>query len=142
MKELVKKLSKVFLVLCMSMVLMMGSAYANPLCKMKTSFIDLPCPLGSPSPICIATAESRFGRDIASIDISVGNVGEAPGTISMQVYKDGNNWEDVENYGSIQPGDVQTFTYDESSFDLLKFESVPGQHFQILLDNEKCKIRG
>ena len=32
MKELVKKLSKVFLVLCMSMVLMMGSAYAGPLC--------------------------------------------------------------------------------------------------------------
>ena len=30
MKELVKKLSKVFLVLCMSMVLMMGSAYAGP----------------------------------------------------------------------------------------------------------------
>lgn len=32
MKELVKKLSKVFLVLCMSMVLMMGSAYAGPQC--------------------------------------------------------------------------------------------------------------
>ena len=69
MKELVKKLSKVFLVLCMSMVLMMGSAYANPLCKMKTSFIDLPCPLSSPSPICSATVESRFGRNISSIDI-------------------------------------------------------------------------
>ena len=139
MKELVKKLSKVFLVLCMSMVLMMGSAYANPLCKMKTSFIDLPCPLGSPSPICIATAESRFGRDIASIDISVGNVGEAPGTISMQVYKD-NVWQTpTENYGNVEPGDVQTYTYDRNSFDLLKFESVPGQHFQILLDNEKCR---
>ena len=138
MKELVKKLSKVFLVLCMSMVLMMGSAYANPLCQMNPSFIDLPCPLDSPSPICSATAESRFGRDIASIDISVGNVGEAPGTITMQVYKDG-DWQDVENYGSVAPGDVQTFTYDEYSFDLLKFDSGRGQHFQILLDNEKCR---
>ena len=35
MKELVKKLSKVFLVLCMSMVLMMGSAYAGPLCDKR-----------------------------------------------------------------------------------------------------------
>jgi hypothetical protein len=139
MKELVKKLSKVFLVLCMSMVLMMGSAYANPLCQMNPSFIDLPCPLDSPSPICSATAESRFGRDIVSLDISVGNVGEAPGTITMQVYKD-NVWQSpAENYGLVPPHDVQTSTYDRNSFDLLTFESVRGQHFQILLDNEKCR---
>ena len=138
MKELVKKLSKVFLVLCMSMVLMMGSAYAGPLCKVTPSFVDLPCSSDSPSPICSATVESRFGRNIASIDISVGNVGEAPGTITMQVYKD-EGWQDVVNFGLVAPGDVQTSTYDEHGFDLLTFESVRGQHFQILLDNEKCR---
>ena len=139
MKELVKKLSKVFLVLCMSMVLMMGSAYAGPLCQVRPDVVDLPCPLSSPSPICSDTVQSLFGRDIASIDISVYNKGGAPGTITMQVYKEDDAWQDVENYGLIAPGDVQTFTYDEYSFDLLEFESVRGQHFQILLDNEKCR---
>ena len=138
MKELVKKLSKVFLVLCMSMVLMMGSAYAGPLCKVTSSFVDLPCPSDSPSPICSATVESRFGRDIVSIDISVGNVGEAPGKITMQVYKD-DAWQDVVNFGLVAPDDVQTSTYDEHGFDLLTFESVRGQHFHISLDNEKCR---
>ena len=139
MKELVKKLSKVFLVLCMSMVLMMGSAYAGPLCQVRPDFVDLPCPSDLPSPVCTATVESLFGRDIASVDISVGNVGAAPGTISMQVYKDDVWQKPTQNIGLIEPGDVQTFTYDEKSFDLLTFESVRGQHFQILLENEKCR---
>merc|ERR1711915_422988 len=107
----------------------------GPLCQVRPDFVDLPCPSDSPSPICTATVESLFGRDIVSVDISVGNVGAAPGTISMQVYKD-DDPKDTKNIGSVNPSDVQTFTYDENSFDLLTFESVRGQHFQILLDNE------
>ena len=136
MKELVKKISKAVLVLCLSMVMMIGSgsAWGAPLCRFDPDHLTVCDRQG----ICVKDTESLFGRTVESVEVTVLNKGAQPDTLTLQFWNDGVYVDtDPNTFSVLQPDETKTETITQT-MDKIQFQAVSPAKFEIGLRNEKC----
>ena len=138
MKDLVKKLSKLskaFLVLCLSMVVMMGSAQAGELCgDDPINFTLGPC--SSNETQCVEKYTTN--KTVESLRIQRKNVTETkdPQTITIEFHNNGDYIETIDyltEYGVLW-GRKYTGPYDE-----IDFRVLPPVSFNVTLKEIDCK---
>ena len=136
MKELVKKISKAVLVLCLSMVMMIGSgsAWGGPLCGFDPDHFTVCDRQG----ICLKDTETLFGRPIESVEVTVLNKGAYPDTLTLGFEND-NVYVDTDSntFGGLEPGQPKTETITRT-IDEIQFVAGSTSKFEISLRNEKC----
>ena len=138
MKDLVKKLSKLskaFLVLCLSMVVMMGSAQAGELCgDDPINFTVGPC--SSNETQCVEKYTTN--KTVESLRIQRKNVTETedPQTITIEFHNNG-DYIDAHNYRTeygVLWGQKFIGPYDE-----IDFRVLPPVSFNVTLKEIDCK---
>ena len=145
MKELVKKISKAVLVLCLSMVMMIGSgsAWGDSTCKFDPDHIQVCDEEG----VCMKRTRSMLGRGVESVEVTVLNIEAYPQTLTLEFENDNVYLDtDPESFKDLQPNKekTETITYkiDETTtqeMDQITFLEPENTKFEILLGNERCE---